>query len=293
MVDQGPNSNNPLSLEQLVQNINNIAQILGRLTSDLENGTALLWQPLNSLLTSISALSAIGTAGQFLKATGTPIPVAWADAMVSVALQVFVASGTYTPTTGMLLSLEGTIGSGAGGGGVANTGAGAAAGGGGGGGGSLSLALKTAAQVGASQVVTIGASAAGGSAGSNNGTAGNDTSIGTLCIGKGGSLGTGGPGAAGGAGGVAGTGDITLVGNSGDGGGNQSIVTVSIPRGCGGPGPWGGKPLAGSVAANTNGAAGANYGAGGCGGVSWNAGGAASGGAGAQGLAFVLDFCKV
>lgn len=340
MDDRDPN-NQTLSLEQLVQNINNIAQILGRLTADIENGTGLLWQPLNSLLTSISALSAtlttnnlimgsglgtvaaktlsevmdanfggaqgeiiqrgasvwdnfaVGTSGQFLKTQGDGSNVIWADAFVKVVLQSFTASGTYTPTTGMMFSLLESTGGGGGAGGVASsTNMG---GGGGGGGGSTSIALKTAAQVGGSQTVTIGASAAGGSAGNNNGTAGNDTSIGSLCVGKGGSFGAGAAAnsnGAGGAGGVSGTGDISIVGQAGKDGSGATVSTTNSPGSDGGSAGLGfghggrGKDL-------SNGPAGSNYGGGGAGGSDRGAGGNRSGGAGAQGVALALDFCKV
>lgn len=316
----------PLSLEQLVQNINNIAQAINRLVVDVENGTGLLWQPLNSLLTSIAALSGVvangnlimgtgatsvalktlsevitassignGTSGQFLKTNGAGV-FSWGDAFVKVALQVFTGNTTYTPTTGTMFSLLGAVGGGAGGGGCANSTAGNQGQAGGGGGGSTSLAVKTAAQIGVSLSVTVGASANGGTAGNNNGTAGNDSSIGTLCVGKGGS---GGSGAAansasgGGAGGVAGTGDITIIGQTGYRGLQGSITTYLSPAGGGGASGMGfgyGAPaiIVGNAATN-----GSNYGGGGGGGGSAGGGGAAAGGNGAQGLCFALDFCKV
>lgn len=335
---------NPLGFEQLIQNVNNIAQILSRLTADLEDGGGLLFQPLNSLLTSISALSATlttnnlimgsglgtvaaktlsevidanasnaqgdilyrgaalwgvlapGTAGQFLKTQGAAANVIWANAFVKVALQVVTATGafTYSPTTGMMFTLLGTVGGGAGGGGCANSGAGTVDQGGGGGGGSTSLALKTAAQVGASQAGSVGASAAGGTAGNNNGTAGNDTNIGTLCVGKGGSAGggaaAGGVGTAG-AGGVAGTGDITVPGQAGATGLNATIITVNAVLGNGGSSGLGfGAGGPGTLGAATNGG---NYGGGGSGARSIAADGAKAGGIGAQGIAFALDFCGV
>jgi hypothetical protein len=304
-----------VSLDQLVQNLNQVVQYLGRLITDLEGGSAQLWQPYNSLLTSVAALSGSltignliqgsglgtvaallqGTSGQFLKSQGTGSLLTFGDAVVSVALQVFTSNGTYTPTTGTLYSLLGTVGGGGGGGGAANSGAGNTGAGGGGGGGSTSLALKTAAQIGASQTVTIGAAANGGAAGNNNGTAGNDSSIGSLCVGKGGSQGAGaaaGGSGAGGAGGVAGTGSITVPGQAGIKGAAATITTYQSPQSPGGASGmgfgYGGPPS--FYAAGSNGQ---NYGGGGSGGSSIAAGGAAAGGNGAQGLAFALDFCKV
>lgn len=303
-----------LSLETLNQNLNLIAQILSRITNDIEGGSAQLWQPYNSLLTSIAALSATlttgglvqgsglgtvaalvtGTSGQFLKSQGAASLLVWADALVSVHLQVFTSGGTYTPTTGIVASLLGAIGGGAGGGGIplsAGTG-----GGGGGGAGGFSLAMKTAAQIGASQTVTIGASASGGTAGNNAGTAGNDTSIGALCVGKGGGAG---PSAAansaalGGVGGVAGTGDITGTGAPGASGNAGSAgSTVAATGSNGGSTIFGGGGLGGASGGGA-GSNGSGFGSGGGGGRSFGSSAAAGGGNGAAGLAFMLEFCKV
>jgi hypothetical protein len=109
--------------------------------------------------------------------------------------QVFAASGTYTPSANMLHCIIECVG----GGGSAGT-SGSIYGGGGGGSGAYSRLLATAATIGASQTVTIGAAGTGGATGANNGTAGGDTSVGTLCIGKGGAFGGGGSSASSGIG---------------------------------------------------------------------------------------------
>lgn len=216
--------------------------------------------------------------------------------LTSATQQKFTASGTYTPNAKLVVAIIECIGSGAGGGGVASsTSIGS---GGGGGGGSYSRVTVTAATVGASQAVTVGAAGTGGAAGNNNGTNGADVSVGALCIGKGGSLGSGAAANAsglGGAGGVAGTGDDTFTGNAGLRGFSATIVTVASQSGAGGGGPFGGAPQPAS-ATNTPGATsitgpvGAIYGAGGSGGLSVSSGAAAAGGNGAAGYVRVTEF---
>ncbi len=317
MVDKDQNDS-IISLEQLVQNVNNIAQILSRLTTDMENGAGLLFQPYNSLLTSIAALSVslttgglitgsglgtvaatpAGTSGQFLKTIGTGGAPVWADAFVKIAVQKFIADGTYTPTTGMMFAIGEVVGGGGGSGGCTST-AGNAGGGAGGGAGSYAKTLLTAASVGASKGITIGTVGAAGTAGNNAGGNGGDTSIGVLCIGKGGTGGNGNPGvgnaATGGAGGVAGTGDLTIVGAAGGYGNGATILTVGISGGEGAGSFWVG-PTPPIFARGANGAAvaaPANSGCGGAGGVSFNAGGTQAGGAGGTGLVMITEFCKV
>ncbi len=162
----------------------------------------------------------------------------------SVTLQVFntSANSTYTPNANLLFAVVECVGQGGGGGGAAASATGGSSGGGGGA-GSYSRVRLTAAQIGASQAVTNTAAANGGATGNNAGTAGNDTSLGTLCVGKGGSPGGGAAansaGTAG-AGGVVGTGDFTVVGNAGGRGFSASITTADGPSGAGASGPWGG-----------------------------------------------------
>jgi len=106
------------------------------------------------------------------------------ELMSSIVSQTFTASGTYTPTSGMTFCIVEAVGGGAGGGGVVCDAAYALWAGGGGAGG-YSRKVTTAALVGASQVVTIGAGGAGGAFGA--GSNGGDTSLGSICIAKGGS----------------------------------------------------------------------------------------------------------
>jgi hypothetical protein len=213
-------------------------------------------------------------------------------AVKTVKTQVFTATGTYTPSTGMLYCIAEVIGGGGGGGGAAGAASQSAAAGGGGGGG---YGRKTfaAATIGASQAVTIGAAANGGTAGANNGTNGNASSLGALLSASGGAAGGGATssaayaGTSGGAGGVGSSGDINIVGTAGGNG----ISFGAAAAGIGGSG--GGSHLGGGVAGGTvtgAGVAGSNYGAGGSGGAA--AASSVAGGAGAPGLVVITEFCS-
>lgn len=221
------------------------------------------------------------------------VMAALALATGKVKFQVFTSTGTYTPSTGMVNALGFTLGGGGGGGGAANSGASISTTGAGGGAGSLSIKLMTAAAVGASKAVTIGAAGAAGTSGNNAGGAGGDTSIGSLCIGKGGSGGSGQPGGTapvvGGLGGVAGTGDVTSTGASGAPGLAAVSSSLVLTGGFGGGSLVGG---GGVGVAQGAGGAGTGRASGGAGGASNAAGGAAAGGAGAAGYCFILEFCN-
>ncbi len=213
----------------------------------------------------------------------------------SVTTQYFVisANGSYTPNANLLYAIVECVGQGGGGGGAAATGTGVASGGGGGA-GSYSRVRVTAAQIGSSQAVTNTAAANGASTGNNPGTVGNDTSLGSLCVGKGGSPGGGAAtqtaGTAG-AGGVTGTGDLTIVGNAGGRGGFATISTSTAPAGAGGHGPWGGGAAQVEGAATAvSGNAGTACGAGGGGGSVADSASTAAGGQGGNGCVIVTEF---
>jgi len=149
-----------------------------------------------------------------------------------VTTQVFTASGTYTPTTGMVYCIIQVVGGGGGGGGciATNTSAGTIpnpyALGTPGGGSGYYRGTFAAATIGASQTVTIGAGGAGGTAGNHAGTAGGSTTVGSLITVAGGGAGSGSGAAAittifynptSGAGGVlpTSTGDFMIAGGAG------------------------------------------------------------------------------
>lgn len=221
------------------------------------------------------------------------------SAFGKVVVRIFTSSGTYTPTAGMLYALLECVAGGGGGGGCANSTAGNQGAAGAGGAGEYSARLATAAEIGASQAVTIGAGGSAAAAGNNNGGNGGDTSVGALCIAKGGTGGSGAAsnaGGAGGAGGVGGTGNITIRGQPGESGIAAAITTITTLNARGGNSPRGfgfGGTQSGVIAGNNNysGPAGVGYGAGGGGGKSGNGAGAAAGGAGTAGICIITEYC--
>ena len=225
-------------------------------------------------------------------ALATALSVA-VTAVKTVKVQVFTGNGTYTPATGMLYCTVEVVGGGGGGGGALGVAAQSSAGGGGGGGG---YARKTfaSATVGASQTVTVGASANGGTAGTNNGTNGNTTSFGALLSATGGGAGTGGTssatsptGTGSGAGGVGSSGDFNANGEAG-GTGLAFGASAAALGGRGGGSYFSGGVTGGAISGA--GTAGTNYGVGGGGGASGTT--SMAGGAGAQGIVIVTEFCS-
>lgn len=232
---------------------------------------------------------------------GTPVAgqlAVWTDAshiqggnaanlptITNVVIQTFTASGTYTPTTGMKFCILECVGGG-GGAGSANAAAGEYMVGGGGGSGGYSRKRATAADIGVSKAVTVGAGGAGSGGVAGAGSSGGSSTVGTLCIangGLGGDQAVNGAIPAGGAGGVPGTGDIIAAGAPGmPGFYNASTSNNTFARaGTGGSSFFGG----GGAALNANaggGIAGGHYGGGASGSVSLSAGlaGGAPGGAG-------------
>lgn len=210
-----------------------------------------------------------------------------------INIQKFTSSGTYTPSTGILYAVISCWGAGGGGGGAQGAG-GASSAGGGGGAGSKSIKVSSSAQIGVSQTVTIGV---GGTAGfgAGNGSAGGDTSVGVLCIGKGGS-----GGAAenvnttipiGGAGGVAGTGDVTGVGQPG-GSGFFGATTQGGPSGFGGSTELGGggTGVVSGGGSFVGGISGSGPGAGGSGAAVNDSGAAPTAGNGSSGFVSIVEY---
>ena len=123
----------------------------------------------------------------------------WVVTGRSVNVQVFAGSGTYVPTPGMTKCEVYLVGGGGGGGGGAlQAASNAASGGGGGGGAGANFGVFTAAQVGSSRIVTIGAAGTAGAAATTSGTAGGNggqggaTQFGSLLKASGGGGGSGG-----------------------------------------------------------------------------------------------------
>jgi hypothetical protein len=244
--------------------------------------------------TAILKPPAVASSPTFTFPTVSGTLVTTANALLaSVTTQYFTATGTYTPNAKMLFAIVEAVGGGASGGSVpicANL-----CSGGGGGSGNFSRCRLTTAQVGASQAVTIGAGGAAPAAGSNAGLAGADTTLGTLCTGKGAPAGAGAGvnaavavGGAGGPlwGGIVAT-DDSHIGNSGGQGPGSSISTVAMLSGEGGSGPYGGGVLGINQQA---GLAGTDCGSGGTGASSQASSAAAAGGAGFKGCMKVTEY---
>ncbi len=259
-------------------------------------------------------VSGVGTSGQVLTSSGAAALPVWAasGAIKSVNIQTFTTSGTftYTPTTNMVRCLIQMVGAGGGGGsthdgvpGTAGTSAGA-----GGGAGEYAFGIFTAAQIGASQSVTVGAKGAGGIA-PNVGSTGGTTSVGALIStlgGLGGAAGATGTATAqtGGSGGTGGTGG-SFRSNGQPGGSSFSCVTTgfSSMAGNGADSFFGGGGIAqgmfdpdstAGAGYTTVGGSGVGFGSGGAGATTGSSIGttnvASNGGAGADGCIIITEF---
>lgn len=233
-------------------------------------------------------------------------------AFSGVTLQVFTAAGanTYTPTSGMKSCIAFSTGGGGGGGGAdSSTTTNDIGAGGGGGAGGTCIEAFTAAQIGASQIVTIGAAGAAGSNAGGTGGTGENTTFGALHTANGGVGGVGsgtsadsGDANAGGVGGVP-TGGLLNI-DGGDGGPSLALTNDATTgdgtyglAGSGGASMWGGGGAGGTlfsltigVAAVSAGAAGKAYGSGGGGSVCSDTTAGQVGGAGKTGACLVVEF---
>ena len=218
----------------------------------------------------------------------------------SVVRQVFTSSGTYTPTSGMKYCDVEIVGGGAGGGGSAAVAGGQASGGGGGAGGGYSRKIFSAATIGGSKSVTIGAGGAGGAAGGatgSNGTAGGTTSFDALISATGGGAGQG--GLASGTNGVTAVRSIPGVGSGGDfntyggiGEGSFGWSTLAY-AGNGGSSFYG---TGGAVNGSSGGVSGVSniaygYGSGGGGGSAGDGATARAGASGLSGICIITEYC--
>lgn len=211
-----------------------------------------------------------------------------------MGVQVFASSGVYTPSAGMRFCIVKMAGGGGSGGG-GSVGGSTALGGSGGGAGATATGRFTAAQVGPSLTVTIGAGGAASVSGPGN--SGGTTSFGALLSCAGGSGGnytvSGGIiQTASGADGGAPYGD-SLFSSSGGGGGsalagyNSGNYLIGF-GGAGGGNEFGGGGRAGSSASVAAGGPGGGYGCGG--GGAGVASGSAQSGAGRAGVVIVYEY---
>lgn len=250
---------------------------------------------------SLQNVSGVGTSGQILTSNGAGALPTWQNGGLSslqINMQIFTASGTYTPTAGLVYCIVEIVGGGGGGGGLPSVATYSNAGGGGGA-GAYVRAVFSAADIGVSQSVTIGAGGAGGV--STTGSDGGSSTFGALLTAGGG---FGGPttGSAATVGGAGGTGSATatnyIVFDGGYGGTGTAIYTTSgttviwAAGGQGGISYFGGASK-GAVAYNVgsiNGGAALSYGCGGGGGGVCNTVASSTGGDGADGICIVTEF---
>jgi len=221
-----------------------------------------------------------------------------APAINVVNVQVFPTSGTYTPSSGLVEAMVYAIGGGGSGGGSTNSSPSTASAGGGGGSGGTTQALLSAAQIGASQTVTIGAGGVGASG--TSGTGGGTTSFGSLLTALGGGPGNATAGTAvsivvfGGAGANAGTVSSGTAINVAPGSvGQYAYLDISGDgvSGSGGASTIGGGafPVTGSAVNGNNGVA--NTGGGGSGAINFGSTGSMTGGNGGSGYVIVIEYC--
>src|SRR5271157_665866 len=206
--------------------------------------------------------------------------------------QTFTSGGTYTPSNNMLYCQIQILGGGGAGGGAVNAGVAQYSSGGGGGAGEYAVGIFTAAAIGASQAVTIGAGGTGVAGG--NGNSGGNSSVGALISSNGGSGGISGPLstgggliAGGGAGGTGGSGgNYRTPGAPGINGLSAANVSVSY-GGTGASSQLGSGGLERPGFNSGNNALG--YGAGGNG-ANQGAGGALAGGTGTAGIVVITEY---
>lgn len=279
------------------------------------NATAALANE-SDLAMGASTILARLAAGNIVAASVAQI-LALLGAITGLTVQVFTASGTYTPTTGMKHCLVFTTGGGGGGGGADNNAAVAFVVGVGGGGGAGGTAIEffTAATIGASQAVTIGAGGLAGSAtNGTNGGAGTNSTFGALHTGTGGSGGQGsglagatqfGQVSAGGLGGAPVGGTLNVIGGDGSDGVGISVNGAGATDDSrtlfgadGGASFWGGgakataiqeRTAGGAVAITQAGVNGRAFGAGGSGAFCGFSIAGAAGGVGAAGVCLVIE----
>lgn len=238
-----------------------------------------------------------GTTGQVLTAVtgGNPI---WTSpgANFSVVTQVFTSNGTYTPTTNMKYCIIEVVGGGGGSGGRATTPAGEGSAAGGGGAGGYARGTFSAATIGVSKAVTVGAAGAAGTAGANNGGTGGTTSVDVLLTATGGTGGTGATSVAtasyasfsGGSGGSGTGGDFQATG--GAGGSAMNIAFQLNIGGFGGNSFFGGGGLGSD---GSDGVAGTSYGGGGSGPAKGENTTQQAGKAGGAGIVIVTEYVFV
>lgn len=277
----------------------NVLGSQGVTTTGVSNTVTVVGSPTKAVASS--SLANLGTAS-FDSAHFTADANGWVQRKGTVLSQVklvtFTANGTYTPTAGMQYCTVEVCGGGGGGGGTGATDATSCFGGAGGGSGGYARSVLTAAAVGGSQTVTVGAGGAGGVAGVQ-GTNGGTTSFGALVVATGGTASTDAPSPGAdtnnpGLGGVGTAGQLLVNGNSGHCGYGLYVLGAdkayfSSFGGAGGSSYFGGGS-AGVYYGPSNGVNGTNYGAGGGGGCAPVTSAATTGGNGSAGVVVITEY---
>jgi len=240
-----------------------------------------------------------GTAGQILNSNGSGQLSFGLNYTFNV--QTFTSSGSYTPSPGLVNAVIEVVGGGGGGGGCAAATSVLPSSGGGGGGGGYAQISVTAATIGSSQTITIGAGGTAGTSSANGGTGGT-TSCGSIVSATGGAGGVSGTAPAaiiqnvGGVGGIGIGGDINIVGSCGRDGIGLVITLGFICVGGSGGGSYYGSTAANTGTAGTGltGITGNLYGGGGTGAFNYLSGSsiARNGGAGASGFVIITEFIE-
>lgn len=258
------------------------------------------------LLTGASGTAALtslasGTSGYVLTSQGAGVAPIWASnasGTLSINTQIFTANGIYTPTSGMVACIVECQGGGGGGSGVSAAGGNTSALTGGGGGGYVRQVLS-AATIGASQAVVIGAA---GSAGTPLPGSGGNTTFGSLITATGGNAGYGTSssatnsiiGVTGGSGSVSSGTAVIMEGGPSAGGFSLVAGGLYLSFGSnGGSSYFGGGGIGINIvaasSASNNGFSATSYGAGGGGGGAVD-GASCNGGAGAPGVCIVTEY---
>lgn len=270
------------------------------------NGTS-TFNALMNLKQAIALNGATGSAGDYLTSSGGGVPY-WttpttAGGALSTKFTAFTSTGTstFTKDPNMLFAQVICIGGGGGGGGATGTAVsnGAMAGSGGGGGG-IAIRWLNSSEIGATSNVVVGAGGSGGTSSTNAGGTGGNT---TFAIGTGTLInGRGGGGATGntiGGGGTAQNGSINVQGGDGYMGFPLGLFASqrSGPSGAGGSSGMafgaGGAPVISAAGGGSTGNNGVLYGGGGGGASRANTASSSTGGTGANGACFVIEFLSV
>lgn len=255
-----------------------------------------------SAVPTLNNLNILGGTGITTSGSGNTITIVSTGVMGAInqiTRQVFTTTGTYTPTTGMVYCDIEVVGGGGGGGGAATTSSNVTAGGGGGAGG-YARGIFSAATIGASKAVTIGAAGTAGGTGLGSGGTGGTTSVGALisATGGGGGQNNNSPNVTGGGiGGVGGVGSLGNFQTTGQPGGFGYALfmaggAANSLSGCGGNSFFGGAANAvgviqggNSVGNNAN-----SYGGGGSGGASAGTQSGQNGGTGFAGIVVITEY---